>query len=465
MNNFVPDPGSFRDPSGRIYVLGDKVYRTITDYAARDFEYVRGTGLIDRLVADGRLIGADIVPVDVLGEVGKDARYVVEHPRLPFVSYPYEWPFPALKAAALLHLDIHLAALDAGVTLSDATAYNVQFLGTRPVFIDLLSFQKYNKGDMWTGHRQFCEQFLNPLLLRSEVGVVHNHWYRGAQEGLSASDLRRILPWRSKLSRNVLLHVIAQSAFQKSSSTTTLSKSELASTQFPLASYHNMLTKLRNWIQMLQPADTGKTVWHDYEKHHSYEGHEFEAKKAFIGKFVSTVKPKILWDLGCNTGDFSKVALENGAAYTVGFDFDQGALELAFDRAETNDLTIQPLFLDGANPSPSQGWNECERKGLMERANAEALIALAFIHHIVIGKNVPLVDVTGWLTNLAPRGVIEFVPKQDPMVKKLLSLREDIFADYTEDNFARSLSQKVTIVQTETITDSGRKLFWFERLN
>ncbi len=463
MNKIVPDPGSFRDPSGSVYCVGDKVFRTITEHSVADFEFVRGTGLIERLASEGRVIGADVVPSEVLGEIGRKARYVVEHPRLPFISYPYEWPFPALKSAALLHLGIQLEALDAGVTLSDATAYNVQFLGAKPVFIDLLSFRKYRDGEMWTGHRQFCEQFLNPLLLRAKLGVVHNPWYRGAQDGISTSDLRRLLPWTSKLSRNVLLHVVAQSVFQKSSGSANINKKALAAAQFPIASYRRMLSKMRDWIEKLEPAGSSRTVWQDYAKSHTYDNDEMAAKKDFIAKFANTVRPGVVWDIGCNTGDYSKVVLENGGAYSVGFDYDHGALELAFSRALTENLKLQPLFLDGANPAPNQGWNESERKGLAARADADAIIALAFIHHIAIGRNVPLDDVTNWLTGLAPQGVIEFVPKNDPMVQELLALREDIFADYTEEHFLDCLSRSSEIVESRTVTQAGRKMIWFRR--
>ncbi len=463
MSLVAPDPGSFRDPRGRINYVGDRVFRTITESAAADFEFVRDSGLLERLAGDGRMIGTEITSAEILGERGKDARYVVEHPKLPFISYPYEWSFPALKAAALLHLDVQMEALDAGISLSDASAYNVQFQGARPLFIDLLSFRKYQDGEMWAGHRQFCEQFLNPLLLRSKLGIVHNPWYRGAQEGISTADLRRLLPWTSKLSTNVLLHIVAQSSFQNSSVATNKNKKVLATSQFPTSSYRRMLKKFNDWIETLEPAGSPKTVWRDYARSHSYNSDEVAAKKDFIAKFTKAATPRIVWDLGCNTGDYSKVALENGADYSIGFDYDQGALELAFLRASTEKLNFLPLFLDSANPSPNQGWSQSERKGMRERASADAIIALAFIHHIIIGRNVPLEDVVGWLTSLAPQGVIEFVPKDDPMVQELLALREDIFPKYSEEYFLNKLQQNATIYKIQKITNSGRKLIWYTK--
>jgi len=238
----------------------------------------------------------------------------------------------------------------------------------------------------------------------------------------------------------------------------------LLKTRFPTASYRRMLTSLRGWIETLEPADTGKTIWQDYAKSHSYADDEITAKQDFIAEFAQAVTPELMWDLGCNTGDFSAVALGNGAKYAIGFDMDQGALEQAFARAAAADLPFTPLYLDGANPSPSQGWNERERQGLAGRANADAVIALAFVHHLAIGRNIPLPDLAAWLTGLAPHGVVEFVPKQDPMVQRLLALREDIFPDYTVAHFQHCLSQGAEIIEARTVTQSGRTLIRFRRL-
>lgn len=465
MNDIQANPGSFRDPSGRIYHIGDRVFRSVTDYAAEEYEFVRDSKLIDRLAADGMVVPGEPVSCDILGPDGGNARYVIEHPRLPFIAYPYEWPFPALRAAALLHLDIHLAALKDGVTLSDASAYNIQFQGAEPVFIDILSFRRYREGEIWAGHRQFCEQFLNPLLLQSALGIAHNSWYRGALEGIGTSDLNALLPWFRKLSPNVLTHVVLQSALQKSAQKTTREKSKnaLKGAALPRAAFEKMLVRLRGWIDSLAPAGGDKTVWQDYANSHSYAGEEAAAKRRFIAEFTAAAKPALLWDLGCNTGDYSAVALENGAGYVVGFDFDQGALNAGFARAKSGKLKFQPLFFDGANPVSGQGWAEAERMGFKARATGDAILALALVHHLAIGRNVPLPYVLDWLVGLAPQGVIEFVPKADPMVQELLSLREDIFFDYSEDAFTGHLNKIAKVVKSETVTATGRTLFWYRR--
>lgn len=458
------DPGSFRDPAGHVFHRGGRTFRTVTGRALADYRFVRESGFLDEAVGRGWLLAAEEVDPAELGEAAGDAPVVVEHPTLPMVSYPYEWSFSLLKAAALLHLDLHLLALDHGVGLSDASAYNVQFLGPEPVFIDLLSLRRYRDGDYWTGHRQFCEQFLNPLVLRSHLGIAHNAWFRGALEGIPVADIDRLLPRRRKFTSLVLLsHVHLQARLQKAAGAGRGADGARARRPLPKARLVAMLRQLRDWIAGLTPRDAGRSVWGDYAETHSYSDAETAAKRAFVADFVADAKPGTLWDIGCNTGDFSKLGLESGAGRVIGFDFDQTALDRAHRRARAETLDFLPLYLDAANPSPSQGWNAAERQGLAARTGADALVALAVVHHLAIGRNVPLAEVLCWLTGLAPRGVIEFVPKADPMIGRMLALREDIFDAYDERAFAAALGREAPIVRSERVSEAGRTLYWYDR--
>ncbi|MGH7571260.1 MAG: class I SAM-dependent methyltransferase [Gemmatimonadota bacterium] len=363
----------------------------------------------------------------------------------------------------MLQLDMHLALLDEGASLSDASAYNLQFQGPDPVFIDVLSMRRYREGEYWTGHRQFCEQFLNPLLLRSAVGVAFNAWFRGDLEGIPTKDLARVLPLRRRMSWKILTHVVLQARLeQKAIDDPEGSLARLRGHRFNRASYLGMLRQLRAWIATMEPAATGKTVWEDYQEAHRYGSEDERSKRDFVTRFVSATEPKLLWDLGCNVGYYSSVALKAGAREVIGFDSDFNALEIAFQRAKSQGLAFLPLFMDAANPSPDQGWRQRERLGLAQRARADGILALAFAHHLAIGRNAPIPQVISWLTGVAPQGIIEFVPKSDPTVGQMLALREDIFKSYSRENFMASVERTARVVETRQL-ESGRLLCWYDR--
>lgn len=457
----VRSPASFRDPSGHVFIADGRVFRTVGDAAVAAYEFVRTRGVLPRWIERGWVVDTREVPAANTVAGWENARYVLEHARVPFVSYPYEWPFAALKAAALLHLDLQIDALEHDVQLSDASAYNVQFVGARPVFIDVLSFRPYRPGDYWAGHRQFCEQFLNPLLLRAVHGVPHNAWFRGALDGIRTAELNALLPLRRKLSWRVLSHVtlpaLTDARLLRRGLVTLPSRPRRP---LPKLAYAGLLDQLRQWIATLEPRHT-RTLWRSYESFPSYTDDERAGKRAFIDSVVRAGRPGMLWDLGCNTGEYAEVALRAGAERVVGFDMDQGALDAAFQRAAQG-LDLLPLYLDAANPSPDQGWNQHERSGLTARGPADATLALALVHHVAIGRNVPLDMLLDWITALAPTGVVEFVPKSDPMVQRMLAHRDDIFSDYTEEAFTNLLSARARILRSEAVSATGRRLFAFE---
>lgn len=458
------DAGSFRDPAGHVLISGNRIFRSINEVARRDYEAIRDKGVLSKSIEQGYLIGANELPQSDWPLDNLNAAYVIEHPRIPYISYPYEWSFSQLKAAALHHLDFQLMLLERDVVLSDATAYNIQFIASKPVFIDLLSLRPYRKGEFWSGHRQFCEQFLNPLLLRAFNGICHNAWFRGAMEGIPTTDLMRLIPLSKKFSWNVLSHVILLGKLEQKAINTPdkVVESAKSGQHLSQSSYHGLLLQLRNWIAKLAPADKEKTVWGDYAHTHTYTSKEAAIKQRFVKDFVAATKPKTLVDIGCNTGDYSVASIEAGAEYVIGFDFDQKTIDLAFSRAIDQKLPFLPLFLDAANPSPSQGWQQTERQGFIGRTKADALVALAFEHHLAIAKNIPLPQIIQWLVSIAPQGIIEFVPKSDSTIQRMLALREDIFYEYTLERFQSHLNALANIVKRQKSSESGRELFWYE---
>ena len=457
-------PSSFRDPAGLVLQGHGRIFRTIETCARDDFARLNASGLLRSLAREGKLvdsqaIGAEDMPQDLLATLPAGDRLFLEHPRLPFVSYPYEWPFALLKRAALHHLDVQLELLNSDFTLCDASAYNVQFRGTRPVFIDVLSIRPYKQGSYWAGYRQFCEQFLNPLLLAAKVGVPFQAWYRGHAEGLPVNEMARLLPASSRLSPRLQLHVYLHARMSGSARGAAGSAGGKPMTKSALVW---LVGNMRACVAALQ-SPVGRSTWGGYATQAPYTAQAAERKHTFVAAYVAALRPELLLDLGCNSGDYSATALAAGARRVIGTDLDLNALDEAVKAADGQSLDFLPLFLDVLDPSPGQGWAGRERQSFQDRLQAQGLLALALLHHMVIGRNVPLPQAVDWLVSLAPTGVIEFVPKTDPMVQHMLSAREDIFADYTEAHFCQCLAQRATLVRSERISDTGRAVFQYER--
>lgn len=456
--------GSFRDRSGRVVEWQGRVFRTLSKAAFDLMSNAHETGMIERMTNKARLWPSELLPeANTPPELMNmsESNRLLEHPVLPFISYPYEWPFSLLKEAAITHLDLHLAALEEGYNLVDGSAYNIQFNGVKPVFIDTLSLVKYEDGDYWNGYRQFCEQFLGPLLLSTKLGMSYHSWYRGELEGIPIGELSKIMGLRQYFSPAAVFHIILHAHLQQkhSDSQQSVSKSK---NRFPKSRLKNLLLSLRNTINSMTLKGVKGTEWGEYEKNNSYTSDENQKKQDLISTFVGETKAEVVWDLGCNSGLFSEAALIGGAKHVVGFDVDFGALEVAVSRAKTKKLNFTPLHFNAMNPSPNQGWRQSERLGLTERANADVVMALAFIHHLVIGRNAPLDEVISWLMSIAPKGIIEFIPKTDPMIVRMLATREDIFADYAIETMIRSIESKARIVKREVVSASGRELFFYE---
>ncbi|MGB3719856.1 MAG: class I SAM-dependent methyltransferase [Hyphomicrobiaceae bacterium] len=388
---------------------------------------------------------------------------IVEHARIPFISYPYEWPFGMLKDAALLHLDLMCQALACGMILRDSSPYNIQWNGVHPVFIDIPSFAPLRKGEPWVGYRQFCELFLYPLMLQAYKGADFRPWLRGRIDGIPAEDMRRLMSARDLLRPGVLLHVVAQSALQQRYSSKGVNvKSQLATAGFDKSLIKRNVNKLADLVAKLVPPPI-KTEWSDYDRTHSYDEKEFQRKLEFVRAAAATRRWRLVWDLGCNTGTFSRVAAEH-ADYVVAMDGDWMAIERFYqhEKAGAASRTILPLVVNLADASPNQGWRGAERKGLAERGRPELTLCLALIHHIVISANIPLADFIDWLASLGTAVVIEFVGRDDEMVQILLANRDDQYDDYQPDIFRQLLAARFDIRAEQDLKSGKRRIYFAE---
>ncbi|WP_372015806.1 hypothetical protein [Pseudoxanthomonas sp. 10H] len=466
MSDFTRDPGSFRDPSGYVFSDGERVLRTLGERGRERYEAARASGLLEEACARGLIIASQVAPggfEDALrGARGEKPLQVIEHPRIPVITYPYEWTFTQLRDAALQHLRLQLLALEYDFELSDATAYNMQF-GTGqalPLHIDVLSIRPYRPGAPWEGYNQFCRQFLFPLLLEGVGGVAFQRWYRGSLNGLELEDIRRLIPaWRRYTSLNLLLHVQAQASAVGRATSSDLAGEAIRLPRISKVRYRAMLEGLRDWVGTLTSGRPRKTYWADYAGLNSYEETEKREKLAFVEKMSRRWQARLVLDVGGNSGDYSTAVLAGGAVQAVCLDADLDALEGAYCRRSAGTLGLLPLVMDWSDPSPGQGWGLVERAPLRRRIEADMLLALAVMHHITIGGNVPLEAFVEQLFAHGKSVVVEYVPKQDRMVQGLLRSREDIFPDYTREGFECILQRYANIEEICSIRDDGRVLF------
>ena len=451
----VVDPGSFRDRKGRVFYRNGGVYRGLSPSALQQWEALSRTSFFRRGVAEGRIVGTERVEPDgVTGWAG-----VLRHEVVPYVSYPYEWTFGMLRAAALLELDLLLEALDEGMILKDSSSFNVQWRGSRPVFIDVPSFETLVPGEPWAGYRQFCQMYLHPLLLQSFRDVPFQPWLRGHIDGIESAHLVRLLSLRDLLRRGVFTHVYLQSKLEsRYAGTNEDLKKALRSAGFHAGLIRNNARRLRRIVERLAWRRS-RSTWSDYAPAASYEAGSLEKKEAFVREVVSSRRWKLVWDLGCNTGTFSRIAARN-AEYVVAMDGDDLAVERLYrDLEAEGNTSILPLVIPLADPSPNLGWRGLERKGLPERGRPELTLCLALVHHLVIGANIPLPDLFDWLATLGGSLVIEFVGREDEMVKTLLRNKEDIYVDYDEAPFERSLEERFEVVGRERLKGGKRILY------
>jgi ribosomal protein L11 methylase PrmA len=455
-------PGSFRDPQGQVFEVGQRVYRALYAPLAPYPATWADLGPLAEFVAAGKLwparpLSNDEAPAELVAQAPGAVGFL-EHPRLAAITFPYEWPFELLKRAALLHLELHRALLAGNLTLSDGYAYNVQFVGSRPVFIDSLAIVPYVEGQPWAGYAQFCESFLNPLLLASRGCESWQALYRGNLRGVPTRETARQLGSWGAIRAGAFVHVILNS---QSNSGGAAGGAKLP--KFSRAGLDLLLGSLQRCIGKLQLPATKGAHWGGYESDNSYSAQQRERKHAAIAEFVRRTKPALVLDIGCNAGEYSQIALEAGAKSAIGLERDVQAVHRAVLRADTLNDTFLPLQMDIQNLSPAQGWGLTERRSVAERLRPDAVLCLALIHHLVLTEGIPLERVVSGIVGLAPKGIVEFVPLEDPMARKITGPPGRITHRYDLPTFLSTLSQTATITHQILLAEHGRVLVEYRR--
>jgi len=444
---------SFRDNRGFVYWEDASVYRQINDSGRQSYDTLMGGGLYQELVDAGLLI-----------------RHVEEHERpaggyltirpehVAVISYPYEWSFSQLQDAALATLEIQRRALARGMTLRDASAYNIQFIDGRPVLIDTLSFDVYKPGEPWVAYRQFCQHFLAPLTLMGRVDLDLGQLMRIYIDGVPLPLAAKLLRWRDRTKFGLATHLVMHARLQKQHEGVA-KKPQARITATGMA---GLIDSLERTIKSLT-APKPRTQWGDYYDHTNYNQNAFDQKTRIVADFLEQVKPKRVLDLGANDGSFSRLAQEKGAL-VLSCDVDPVAVESNYQQMKAaREHNFVPLLIDLTNPSAALGWANDERASFSARAKSDCVLNLALIHHLAIANNLPLAMVADYCASLGSVLIIEFVPKSDSQVQRLLATREDIFDDYTPEGFEKAFGARYEITAKRPVEGSERLLYLMTR--
>ena len=456
------EPASFRDPAGAVFRRDGVLYRQIQAAGAADWTASQERGLLRALLADRLLVEYQDVPVDRALLPGAVA--VIRPRELDLISYPYEWCFSQLKEAALLTLELQARAVRAGMRLKDASAYNIQFNAGRPLLIDTLSFEVADPTEPWPAYRQFCEHFLAPLALISYRDARCGLMLRDFIDGIPLDYAARLLPGRSRLRPGLGAHLHLHAGAQRRSAAREAQPGPVTARPARRVSRvgaEALLDSLRRTVSGLRWTAQGR--WVGYGIQTSYTERGAAAKRAIVEWFLTEAGGRVVWDVGANVGTYSTVAAGQGRA-VIAWDQDAGSVEDHWRTlsAEAR-ASVLPLVMDLTNPSPGLGWALEEHRSLVDRGPADTVMALALVHHLAIGNNVPLPRIADFLARLGRHLIIEFVPKDDPMTQRLLAARRDIFSDYTIDVFRTAFGARYTMREEVRIDDSPRTLFLLER--
>ena len=463
------DSASYRDPAGFVFLLGDEIYRAVDADHWRVLAQIQESGLLPELIHTGMVVNSRLVPSDsdehvALQRACPGWAHFLWHERLPVLSYPYEWSFSMMADAALLTLALQEKLLRAGFSLKDASAFNIQFSGSQPVFIDLPSIEKPERRDIWMAYSQFCRMFLYPLLLSRHRGISFKSIFLANLEGPDMDQTFAALGVWKCLRPGLVLDLLMPRLFSRvpPRKVRKMESSALKSAADPSPQFVN-LERLTRKIATLRASRRSSSHWSGYGLMTHYSDQARTEKDTFVRRLLKEHLPKSVLDLGCNTGTYSVMAAEQGAR-VVAVDGDSECVDRLYAEVRSKSLPILPLVVDLANPSPPLGFRNLERKSFMERAPADAVLALALVHHLLVTARMPLEAICDLLADLTRRIlVVEFVEREDDMFQSLLALREDLYRDLSVDRFASVFQRRFDLIERQSLTGCRRHLFALQK--
>ena len=468
LKDMTPEHGSFRDANNRVFYHHGEVFRSLSAEAAANWHQLRQTAFFRRLMESGAVVGTETESrADVTALVSGPWAAVLRHEPIPFISYPYEWTFGMLKDAAWLHLDVLEQALEHGWTLKDGSAYNLQWRGQRPVFIDVSSFEPYRDGDSWTGYRQFCMMFIIPLLLKAHRDIQLAPLLRSNLEGVDPEEALKFISVRDIFRRGVFTHLYLHARLQARAgrAEARTSAPDAAPAKWPVRQTREMTLRMVQSIKRMVAKlerRRGETAWSAYETTHSYDDVSLAEKKGFVERHVRGRRWRMVYDLGSNTGTFARLCSEH-ADHVIAVDEDELAVDTLYHRLKTETPdNVTPLVMQLSNVSPDQGWRGRERKSFDDRGKPDLILCLALIHHMVITANIPMQDFLQWIRSFDAAVVLEFVGPGDEMTLRLLKNKRNKHPDYTLARFESIAASMFDIADKAPLKEGRRHIYFLQ---
>ncbi len=469
----VGDRTSFRDPDGSLHIVGSQVFRAVYAEAAGVFREFFDSASVQAFIRSGKIIETQSIQEGAMlpdlrrntASESAAALSIFEHERVWFPSYAYEWPPEMLFAAGDLTLELATAALEQGFGLKDATPFNVLFRGPKPVFVDVLSFEKRQAGDpRWLPYAQFLRTFAFPLLLAKEFGIRTDAIFISRPEGLEPEEVYRRLNWAKRIRPPFLSAASIPTWLTKRVSPDDKKLYKTAHLGSPEKAKFVLEMRFRSARRLLaraKPRPERSSTWSSYLDHLSYSPQEFNAKSEIVSKWMSEVKPAAVLDAGCNTGHFSEIAAKAGAR-VVAIDLDPVVVGRTWQRASAANLDILPLVVNLARPSPAVGWRNAEYPSFLQRTTGcfDTVMMLALLHHLLVTERIPLLEIVDLAAELTKDFlVIEYVSKSDPMFQRLTRGREALHADFTQEVFEAACRRRFTIQEKRPVKGDLRWMY------
>lgn len=466
---------SFRDPSGRVIVSGGRVIRIVNKEGADDLAAFLDSPAAQKYVASGQIVSTRFLERDVLEELPFDIRskgvlsaageaIVVEHEHIPFRNYPYEWPPEMLHAAGVLTLELADRSLDDGLGLKDATPYNILYRGSTPVFVDVLSIERRDPADpIWLPYAQFVRTFLLPLLVNKHFGVPLAQIFVGRRDGLEPEEVYRLAGPVKRLTPAFFFLVAVATWLGKGDpdKSEVYKKKVLRNPEQAKYILRSLIRRAQRALNRLEPKCSRASNWSEYMRSNNYSEAHFHAKDQFVEGVFTEFAPRMVLDVGCNTGHFS-VAAANSGATVVSIDTDPVVVGKLWRRARREELDILPLVANLSAPTPAMGWRNRECPSFLERTRGrfDCVLMLAVIHHLLITERVPLPEILDLAAELTTDlCVMEFIGTGDSMFKRLVRGREHLYAELTAPAFEAACRRRFDIVRTQHVEGTERWLY------